>query len=277
MTTSLRLARIAESAARGAGAIALEGFRSRDLVIDEKVDFHDPVTLFDRRSEEHIRDVVEREVPDSRIVGEEGGATGDGAVTWYIDPIDGTANFASGIALWTVSIAAAVDGEVVAGVVYDPVADRMFLADERGAFLDGEPLHAAGATTAERATIIPGFVSPRDLRTFRAEALDAFGQLLETFAHVRTFGSSAISLCHVAAGWADATFSFDSSPWDVAAAAFILRQSGGVYRTYAAGEQRSAASDHLAAHYFGAVRDADFPLIDRIMREHSARRDAAEA
>ncbi|WP_156761244.1 inositol monophosphatase family protein [Microbacterium karelineae] len=277
MTTSVHLARIAETAARGAGAIALEGFRSRDLVIDEKADFHDPVTLFDKRSEEHVREVIEREVPGSRIVGEEGGETGDGDVTWYIDPIDGTANFASGIALWTVSIAAAVDGEVVAGVVYDPVADRMFLADERGAFLDGDPLRAEGATTPERATIVPGFVSHRDLRTSRAEALDAFGQLLETFAHVRTFGSSAISLCHVAAGWADATFSFGTSPWDVAAAAFILRQAGGVYRTFAAGEERPARSDHLGAHYFGAVRGADFPLIERIMREHSARRDAARA
>ncbi|WP_221583434.1 inositol monophosphatase family protein [Microbacterium sp. G2-8] len=271
--TSVRLAEIAETAARGAGAIALEGFRVRDLVVDEKRDFHDPVTLFDKRSEEHVRAVIEREVPGSRIVGEEGGSTGDGEVTWYIDPIDGTANFASGIALWTVCVAAAIDGEVVAGVVYDPVADQMFRADERGAFLDGEPLRAEGATTAERATIVPGFVSHRDLRVRRADALDSFGQLLETFAHVRTFGSSAISLCHVAAGWADATFSLGASPWDVAAAAFILKRAGGDYRTYDAGDELPAASDHLNAHYFGAVRGADFPLIDRIMRQQSGRRE----
>ena len=273
MTASVAdLARISEAAARSAGAVALGGFRSRGLVVDDKRDFHDPVTVFDRRAEERVREIIDRDAPGSRIVGEEGGETGSGDVTWFIDPIDGTANFASGIALWGVCVAAAVDGEVVAGVVYDPVADHLFAANDRGAFLNGSPLRAEGATTQSRATIVPGFVSYRDLHVDRADVLESFAELLEQFAHVRTFGSSAISLCHVAAGWADATFSFGASPWDTAAAAFILKRAGGVYRTFADGAELSAASDHLNGHYFGAVSGADFPLIERIMAEHSGRR-----
>jgi myo-inositol-1(or 4)-monophosphatase len=274
-TSSIHLSQIAETAARGAGAVALDGFRSRGLEIAEKADFHDLVTVYDQRAEDHVREVIEREAPGSRIVGEEGGVSGDGEVTWYIDPIDGTSNFARGIAFWCVCIGAAVDGEIVAGVVYDPVADHLFLADERGAFLNGEPLRAEGATAPEQATVIATFPLPRDLRAFRAEALESYAQLAETYAQVRDLGSSGMNLCHVAAGWADATFCFEVNPWDVAGPAFILKRAGGVYRTYGGGEQLPADSDHLNRHYYGAVAGADFSLIHRIMLDQSRRPVAA--
>lgn len=268
---SIALSEIARRAALGGGAVALAGFRTEGLAADEKADFHDLVTEYDRRSEERVREIIEREAPGSVIVGEEGGVTGDGEVTWYIDPIDGTSNFARGIALWGVCVAAAVDGEVVAGVVYDPVADHVFQADVRGAFLNGAALTARGQTRPQRATILASFPLPRDLVHFKERALEAYAELELDYAAVRDFGSSAISLCHVAAGWADATFAFEANPWDVAAPAFILRVAGGQYRTYGGGEQLQERSDHLHRHYFGAVRDADFPLIDVIMREQSLR------
>lgn len=269
--SSIELAQIAQEAARGAGALALEGFRSKGMGIDEKANFHDLVTVYDVRAEQFIRGVIEKELPDSRIVGEEGGASGAGDVTWYIDPIDGTSNFARGIALWAVCIGAAVDGEVVAGVVYDPVADNMFVADERGAFLNGEALRSEGATTPERATVLASFPLPRDLVHLRAEALEAYAELEDTYSHVRDLGSSAITLTHVAAGWADAVFSFEASPWDVAAPAFILKRAGGIYRTYGEGAELAKESDHLHRHYYGTVAGADFPLIESLMRRQSTR------
>lgn len=268
---SAQLTNIAAVAAREAGAVAREGFRSPGLEVTEKSDFHDLVTVYDRLCEERVRDVIERAVPGSRVLGEECGLTGDGDITWLVDPIDGTSNFARGIALWAVCIAAAVDGEIVAGVVYDPVADHLFQADEDGARLNGKLIRAEGATTPESATVISSFPYARDLTVFRAEALESFGRLQETFAHVRDFGSTAISLCHVAAGWADAAFCFEVNPWDVSAAAFILKQAGGIYRTYGEGKELPAARDYLNRHYSASVVGADFPLIDQIMREQSRR------
>jgi myo-inositol-1(or 4)-monophosphatase len=271
MIATTELADIARSAALSAGKVALEGFRNHNFEIEEKADFHDIVTVYDRQSEAEIRAVIDARLPGSRILGEEGGCSGDGAVTWYVDPIDGTANFARGIALWAVVVAAAVNGEVVAGVVYDPVAGHLFEADERGARLNGRPLRARGCTTPEQATIIASFPLPRDLVHFKEEALAAYAELELGYSAVRDLGSSAISLCHVAAGWADATFAFEANPWDVAAPAFILKQAGGDYRTYGDGRQLSSDSDHLNRHYFGAVAGADFALIHQIMCFQSRR------
>lgn len=266
---SIALADIAEQAAREAGAVALAGFRSPGLEFETKNGFHDFVTEYDRRSELEARAVIERNLPGSHIVGEEQGSSGEGIVTWYVDPIDGTSNFARGIALWGVVIAAVRGDEVVAGIVYDPVADHLFRADERGAFLNGRPLRARGMTVPERATVLATFPPADTLQTRRVEKLEALAQLAESFAHVRDLGSAAIGLCHVAAGWADANFGFNIHPWDVAAPAFILRQAGGVYRSYGDGRRMPVQGDHHNSVYFGAVADADFPLIDSILRSQT--------
>ncbi|MEV4259455.1 inositol monophosphatase family protein, partial [Spirillospora sp. NPDC049652] len=125
------LQRIAETAARAPADRLRTAFRSRPAV-QTKRDFHDPVTEHDRAAEETIRAVLARCAPASVVVGEEGGTQGgglpggegggqDGEVRWYVDPIDGTANFAAGLPFFCTSVAAVVDGEVVAGAVYDPV------------------------------------------------------------------------------------------------------------------------------------------------------------
>ena len=112
------------------------------MAISTKRDAHDIVTAHDRASEAMIAARIRAEVPDSTIVGEEGGRQGAGRVVWYVDPIDGTTNFARGLPAWCVSIAAAIDGEVVAGVVHAPVTGETFRADRSGAWLDGRPLAA---------------------------------------------------------------------------------------------------------------------------------------
>lgn len=200
-----------------------------------KRDVHDIVTVHDRASEQHIVSVILAEVPDSTMVGEEDAESGTGRVQWYIDPIDGTSNFSRGIAFWCVSIAAVIDERIVAGVIFDPVSGELFSADLTGAWLGKERLGSRASTDKLGATIVSSFPGARDLQLFGAEALAAHGTLLTGFQAVRNFGSAALCLSHVAAGWADATMGFSTSPWDVAAGILILEQSGGNYTGYSHG------------------------------------------
>lgn len=219
---------IASEAARAVGEPLRKAFRSRPPV-DTKRDFHDPVTEHDRAAEETIREVILSHRPDSVIVGEEGGTTGSGEVTWYVDPIDGTANFAAGIPFFCVSIAAAVDGELVAGVVYDPVREDEFTASTEGAWCNATPLRSRGAARDREAMLLSSYPTPRDLEQHGQAALERYAGLITSFAAVRRLGSAALKLAHVAGGWADVAYGRLSHPWDVAAGALLVRQAGGVY------------------------------------------------
>lgn len=160
---SRELAGIAELAARATGDRLRTAFRSRPEV-DTKRDMHDPVTEHDRAAEEIIREVLAKETPGSVVVGEEGGAQGsEGDVRWYVDPIDGTANFAVGLPFFCVSIGAVADGEVVAGAVYDPVRDEMFSASLGGATCNGNRIESRGA--ARDATAVVATSYPRDRKS----------------------------------------------------------------------------------------------------------------
>lgn len=268
---------VAIRAAREAGAIALEGFRHRDLGVFVKTSIHDLVTRYDRACEDHIRAAIVAAFPDSSIVGEEAGSSGgSGPLTWYIDPIDGTSNFARGIAMWAVSIGVARDGEMIAGVIYDPAGDQLFWADDRGAFISmgggaDEPLTSWGYTDPAQATVVLNFPLPRDLIHRPELALEQFARATNEFGQVRGLGSTCITLAWIAAGWIDATISFETNPWDVAAGAFIIRRAGGVYRGYRDGVVEPEDRDYLSPHYYAAVPGGDFELLHEIMRTQSVR------
>ncbi|MGO1538908.1 MAG: inositol monophosphatase family protein [Leucobacter sp.] len=272
MTPTHEITEFTKRVALEAGEIAMEGFRSRDLGIDLKKDFHDMVTKYDRACEEHIRNEILQHYPDSTIVGEEDGASeGSGRLTWHIDPIDGTANFARGIALWAVSIGVALDGTVIAGVACDPANNHLFWADDRGAFLGDEPIRSWGFTKPAQATVVSNFPLPRDLVHYPELTLEQFAEITGQFAQVRALGSSVITLCWVAAGWVDATISFEANSWDVAAAAFIIRQAGGTYLTYLDGEVQPETRDYENPHYYAAVPGGDYEVLHEIMRTQSRR------
>ncbi|BBX37891.1 putative inositol monophosphatase protein [Mycolicibacterium mageritense DSM 44476 = CIP 104973] len=269
---STQLMTLAMSAARDVAPMLLDGFRS-DLDISTKADFHDLVTEYDSAAERRIAELLLAANPESAIVGEEGGRTGEARLTWYVDPIDGTANFARGIAFWCVSIGATVDGERVAGAVYDPVADLMFHADSSGAFLNGKPLHARGFTEPSRSTMLAHFPMPADLDADEQFALTEYAMLLRAYSAVRNKGSGALSLVHVAAGWGDVTLNFGTNAWDVAAGSFILEQAGGTYLAYSDGSRVQGRDAFLAPHYLGLVRDADTTLVEPVLRKGSVIRD----
>lgn len=280
VNSAQRITDTAIRAARSAGTIALEGFRHPDLEVGVKSGVSDVVTEYDERCERHIVQAILAAYPDSTIVGEEHGTReGSGPLTWYVDPIDGTANYARGIALWAVSIGVARDGELIAGVIYDPASDQLFWADERGAFLsDGrisggedQPMRSRGYAEPSKATVALNFPLARDLVHFPELALEQFAEVTRTFAQVRGLHSTCIALAWIAAGWIDATVSFETNPWDVAAGAFIIRRAGGNFWGYLDGATVEEDRAHLAPHYCAAAAGADFGLLHEIMRTQSLR------
>ncbi|OPG09625.1 inositol monophosphatase family protein [Microbispora sp. GKU 823] len=228
LNTSRELAAIAVRAARSVGDLLCHAFRSRPEITTKR-DFHDPVTEHDKAAEARIREVIDRLCPGSVVVGEEGGVRGEGEVRWYVDPIDGTANFAAGLPFFCTSIAAAVDDEVVAGVVYDPVRDDEFTASLGGAFCNGVPLRSSGARTDREAVLLSSYPTPRDLTAEGDDALHRFARIQHAFATTRRPGSAAMKLAHVAAGWSDVAHGTNINAWDVAAGSLLVRQAGGVF------------------------------------------------
>lgn len=267
-----RLREIASSAAAASAEYLLPAFRS-PMLVQHKGSAHDVVTEHDVASEAIIREHILREEPDSTVLGEEGGAVGTGRVVWHVDPIDGTVNFANGIAFWCVSVAAAVDGEVVAGVVLDPVGGHEFSADLEGAWLDGRRLGPRASATEIGAAVISTFPAAVDLASHGSAALDATRSLLESFGTVRAMGSGALGLVHVAAGWADATFDLHTHPWDVAAGSLIVRRAGGRYVGFVDGvPDEDPRSLHLAPSYYAVGPGADYPTLDGVVRGLSSGR-----
>ncbi|MDZ4312952.1 MAG: inositol monophosphatase [Cypionkella sp.] len=269
------IAKTAEAACRLVGPALLTAFRSQ-MQIDFKVDRHDPVTEHDRRAEAAIRDFIFREVPDSTFMGEEGGSIGSGEVRWFVDPIDGTANFARGLAFWCVSVGAVIGNEVVAGAIYDPVAGNMFTGSAAGAFLNGMPMQSRAAADEQHAVLITGYPVSRDFRLDgQWLALQRFGALTETFATLRRPGSAALSIAHVAAGWVDAAAGFGVNPWDVTAAIAILRQAGGSYHPHSLGKVAPDAAAYMHPGYVALGAGANYPVLCRIAHEISAGRVGA--
>lgn len=249
VTESVRLHRDAVEVAYEVGEY-LRGVFRKPFVVEEKVDHTDLVTEHDRASERMIVAALRERDPSYGFLGEEFGAQpGEGPVTWHLDPIDGTSNFVQGHAFFCVSIAAEVEGRVVAGAVYDPMADNMFSADLERAYLNSEVLVTPQAKQPPHATIILSYPGARDLRIDgSAVALGHVEAALGAFASVLRAGSGALSLCSVAAGWADCTIGSSANSWDVAAAMLIVEKAGATYvPTYYGDDDPTAGPPRAAA------------------------------
>ncbi len=262
----------AMDAARLPAAELVAAFRGH-MQVDFKVDRHDPVTVHDRRAEAMIREAIFRAVPDSTFMGEEGGSTGSGEVHWFVDPIDGTSNFTCGLAFWCTSVGAVVDGQIVAGAIYDPVADDLFSANATGAWLNGKPLVSSHAPPEENATLICGYPVARDFRLDGKDlSLSRLGRMIDTVATLRRPGSAALSLAHVAVGWVDAAAGFGANPWDVTAGKLIVERAGGSYLPFALGKCPDDAPAHLHPGYLALRGGADYPTLRTIAQEISETR-----
>ncbi len=186
--------------------------------------------------EQTIRERVARRFPSHTFLGEEsGGPTASTAsCRWIVDPIDGTTNFAHGLALFCTSVALEVDGTIMAGAIYDPMADELFTAERgHGARLNGRRISVTTEDTLINALLVTGF--PYTANEQRAEQLAIFSAFLAQSRAVRRLGSAALDLCCVAAGRFDAFWEQNLHAWDVAAGGLLVEEAGGRVTDFAGG------------------------------------------
>jgi myo-inositol-1(or 4)-monophosphatase len=185
------------------------------------------VTIADKKSEELIIGGILSRYPSHSILAEESGVTQPGAsVQWIIDPVDGTTNFAHGYPFYCVSIAVEENGEVICGVVYDPVRDEMFTAAAgEGAYCNGERIQVSTADQLSKSLLITGF--PYNFRERIDTIIEQFRSFLVASQAVRRGGSAALDLCYVAAGRLDGFWELNLQAWDTAAGQLILKEAGG--------------------------------------------------
>jgi len=209
-----------------AGAI-LRASYGRHLEVNHK-GLLDLVTEADHRSEAFLLAEIQHHFPNHRVIAEEsGGLPGSDEQVWYVDPLDGTVNFAHNIPIFTVSIGFAEKGKMQLGVVYDPMRDECFSAERgKGAFLDGQPIHPAVAADLDNSLLVTGF--PYDIRSNPSNNLNHYVHLSLRSQGVRRLGSAAMDLCYVAAGRFDGYWETALNSWDVAAGGLIAEESGAI-------------------------------------------------
>jgi myo-inositol-1(or 4)-monophosphatase len=218
------LERIAAAAARAGAALVADGY-GKARAVARKSSPTDVVTQTDLDAEQVIRERLLEATPGAGLLGEEGGGTAPHArLQWVVDPLDGTVNFLYGVPMFAVSVAAAVDGEVVAGAVIDVLRDELFSAHlGGGARRDGAPIEVSSCTSLPSALVATGFSYHAELRDLQGEVAH---RVLSRARDLRCFGSAALELCWVACARADAYFQRDTEIWDRAAGALIASEAG---------------------------------------------------
>jgi myo-inositol-1(or 4)-monophosphatase len=214
--------------AREAGALLMEYFH-QGLKIEYKGDA-DLVTAADRASEALIRERIKKSFPSHDVLGEEQGLNDQGSdYRWYVDPLDGTTNFAHGYPVFCVSMALEhrADGAAkrIAGVVYDPTRQELFTAEQgKGAQLNGKPIQVSKAAQLKECLLATGFPSHK---RHKNPNIFFYHQITLRTHGVRRPGSAALDLCNVASGRFDGFWEFNLNPWDTAAGTLIVEEAGG--------------------------------------------------
>jgi myo-inositol-1(or 4)-monophosphatase len=233
------------SAARKAGEVLRISFGAEHAITYKgEVDL---VTEVDEEAERVIREELLGTFPTYGMLAEEGGELeGQEAARWIVDPLDGTTNYTHGLPIFCVSIALERAGEVVLGVVHDPMGEETFVAQRgRGATLNGDPIRVSDTDELIRALIVTGF--PYD-RAEMPEALELFGRLAATTRGMRRLGSAALDLCYVASGRLDGYYERGIWPWDLAAGSVILEEAGGKLTNYRGDDLDLAGREIVASN-----------------------------
>ncbi len=220
------LLQAAVAASHAAGALLLKyaeaGFR---------IEYKNPVNLVtdaDRAAEQCVIDCIQAHFPTHRFLAEERGRLEEtpSPYLWIIDPLDGTTNFAHGYPTYCVSIGLEYEGRCVLGVIFDPSRGELFTAvEQRGAQLNGRPIHVSNARTLDSSLLVTGFAY--DIRETPHNNLDHFVRFALKAQGLRRTGSAALDLCYVAAGRFDGFWEVRLNPWDMAAGSVIVREAGG--------------------------------------------------
>jgi myo-inositol-1(or 4)-monophosphatase len=208
----------------------------------------DLVTQVDRRCEEMIVSRISEFFPHHHVVAEESQRRPTGnAYQWYVDPLDGTTNYVHGYPCFAVSIALAVEGEIVLGVVSDPMREETFSATKGdGAFLNGVSISVSKTKDLDDSLLATGF--PYDVRESQNNNLDHFARFSLSAQGVRRDGSAALDLCYVAMGRFDGFWEMKLHPWDLAAGALIVTEARGRVSDFEGGPFKIESGEVLATN-----------------------------
>lgn len=245
--------------AREAGSL-LAHYYERRIGFELKGDY-DLVTEADRASEKLVVERIHSYFPSHSVLGEEGGLRDNKSeYRWYVDPLDGTTNFAHGYPMFNVTLALEHNGEMACGVIFDPLRQEMFAAElGGGAFLNGRRIHVSKAAKLEESLLSTGFPSRK-----RHENVNVhfFHQVAMVTHGVRRGGSAAIDLAYVACGRLDGFWEFGLNPWDMAAGLLIVREAGG-RTTDMKGGPATLDGPHIAVSN-GAIHDQLLGLLGEV-------------
>lgn len=238
--------RVAHAAAARAGALIRARYRERPAIAFKGE--ADLVTATDKESEALIVEAILTAFPDHGIVAEESAPRpGRGEHRWYIDPLDGTTNFAHGYPHFAVSIALAAGDDLVLGLVHDPIREETFTALRgQGARLNGAPIGASDTAVLDRALLGSGF--PADRRQRAGFYVPFWQAALERAQCVRRSGSAALDLSYVACGRLDGFWEWRLKPWDTAAGRLIVEEAGGRVSDFGGGPHRLAGEETAASN-----------------------------
>ncbi len=245
MSETSELGEACAEAARRGGAILREKWGEvRTIELKGGIDL---VTDADRASEAALLEFLRARFPGAAVLAEESGASGSGAggLRFYVDPLDGTTNYAHGVPHFAVNVAAADAAGLAAGATYDPLRDELFVAARgHGAFLGADRLRHSGRERLGGSLLVTGF--PYDVHERYEVPLALFGAFIRQARAVRRFGSAALDLAYVAAGRFDGFWELGLKPWDVAAGVVLAREAGAVVCDFEGGD-RVLEGDIVAA------------------------------
>jgi myo-inositol-1(or 4)-monophosphatase len=244
-TQSLDFISPMQAMAREAGALVMDYFRQH-VKIEYKGDV-DLVTVADRKSEALILERIRTQFPAHDVMGEEGTRIETGSeYKWYVDPLDGTTNFAHGYPVFCISLGLEYRGQRIAGVIYDPTRDEMFVAElGSGARLNDRTIHASATSSLGECLVATGFPSQK---RHKNPNIYFYHQLTLRTHGVRRAGSAALDLCNVASGRFDGFWEFNLNPWDTAAGVLIVQEAGGKVTDFSGGEFQIASRETLASN-----------------------------
>ena len=219
----------AVEAARAGGRILLRYF-AKELRVDYKGEIN-LVTEADRQAEAGILRVLQNAFPHHAILAEESGEqfvkpAGNAGYKWIVDPLDGTTNFAHTYPVFCVSIALEVQGEIILGVIYDPIRKEIFTAEKnKGATINGHPIRVSGTKNVNKSLLVTGFAY--NIRRAKQNNLDHFAAFALRAQGIRRSGSAALDLSYVACGRFDGFWEMNLEPWDSAAGLLLVVEAGG--------------------------------------------------
>jgi myo-inositol-1(or 4)-monophosphatase len=259
----------AVAAARRAGDIILKNLGNLSAADVQTKQAFDFVTKVDRWSESVIIKTIQEKFPSHSFLAEETLKQADaGTYRWIIDPLDGTTNYIHGYPVFSVSIALEYGGEMLMGVVFDPLRDELFHAVKGGgAFLNDKKISVSGTTTLANSLIATGF--PFKAKDMIEIYLSAFRKIFFEVSDIRRAGSAAVDLAYVAAGRCEGFFELNLGPWDMAAGSLLIIEAGGTVTDFGGGQDFLstgnivAGNSHIQPQILQVIRAVFSGTIDR--------------